>query len=272
LNAVIVLDKSGENKPVDVEIFYDPAETLTADIAKGVVVAVLDGITKKAFNVPELFHIKEKSVATESLSYINFLLPGVIGMSVMFSAMFGTAYPLVMEREKGILRRLRLTLLSPSTFIAAKSVGMAVIAFMQAAIILLTGVLIFDVKILGSLLDASLVVLIGCLMMVALGFFIAGISNRLESVDAISNSIGMPMMFLAGTFFTIDGAPDWLKSIAKVLPLTHLNNALRDILIKGKTFIDIHTMLFAMLAWTLVFLVLAVYFFKWELPPKKRTG
>lgn len=271
LDIVIAVGEQEKYKPTDVEIYYDPAETFTSEVGKSLVSSVLDEITKQTFKVPKLFEIKKRSVATKTLSYISFLLPGVLGMSIMFSAMFGTAYPLVNEREKGILRRLRMTLMSPVTFIAAKSVGMVIIAFIQAAIIVATGILIFDVKIIGSYIDASFIVLLGCLMMVALGLFIAGLANRIESLDAIANAIAMPMMFLAGTFFPIDNAPHWLRTLANFLPLTYLNEALRDIMVRGKSLFDINADILIIFAWTVGFLVLAIYFFKWELPQKSRS-
>ncbi|MCW3490374.1 ABC transporter permease [Dethiobacter alkaliphilus] len=270
LDAVIVLDEStAANSLIDVEIFYDQTENLTGGMARSFIISLLDQIRMQAFAVPELFDVTETSVARETLSYMSFLMPGVIGMSIMFSALFGTSYPLVMEREKGILRRLRLTLVTPVSFIGAKTVGLLAIAFMQAAIIIITGILFFDVQIVGSLWAASFVVLIGCLMMVALGLLVAGLANRLESVDAIANSIGMPMMFLAGTFFPVDGAPRWLQTIATVLPLTYLNDALREILVTGSTLVDVSNTLLIIVAWTVVFFAFAIYLFKWEVNYQK---
>ncbi|MHB0976454.1 MAG: ABC transporter permease [Candidatus Aquicultorales bacterium] len=270
LDVVIVVGKDKPQEATDVGIFYDESDTLGSSVGRSIARSVMDGINMKAYKVPAMFDVKEESVATESLSYISFLLPGVIGMSVMFSTMFGTAYPLVMEREKGILRGLKLTLVRPTTFIGSRAVVMVIIAFMQAAIILMTGVFFFGVQVVGSLLSAALIVFVGCLMMVSIGLFIAGLANRLESVDAIANSIGMPMMFLAGSFFPIDGAPQWLQSFGKVLPLTYLNDSLRDILIKGQALSDVRMSILIMCGWTLGFLALAIYFFKWEVPVNRK--
>lgn len=268
LDVVVIVSSQKKFKATDVEVYYDPAESFSSEIGKSLVTSVFDGISKQMFKIPKIFEIKKKSVATKTLNYISFLLPGVLGMSIMFSSMFGTAYPIVMEREKGILRRLRLTLMKPATFIAAKSVGMVIISFLQAIIIIITGLLVFDVKIIGSYIDASFIVLIGCLMMVSLGFFVSGLANRLESLDAIANAVAMPMMFLAGTFFPIDNAPSWLKSVANLLPLTYLNEALRDILVRGNSLLDISADILIIFGWSIGFLLLAIYFFKWELPQK----
>lgn len=255
---------AGYEQMVDVELFYDPGEMLAGGTALAMVRGTLDGITRVVRDVPPLFSVRETGVAAEGLTFMSFLLPGVIGMSVMFSSLFGTAFPLVMEREKGILRQIKLTPVKTAVFLGAKSVGMTIIAFLQAAIIIVTGVLLFEVKIKGSLLAAALVVLLGSLMMVALGLVVAGTAKRLESVDSIANVIAMPMMFLAGTFFPIDMAPGWLRSVAAFLPLTYLNNALRDVLVRGRVLADVLPSLGVMVLWVLLFIALAAYLFRWE--------
>lgn len=266
IHLLVAFRAAEAGQPVDVELFYDQNEMLATGTAKSVVRGVLDGVTKAVFAVPELFRVKETVISTEVLTFMSFLLPGIIGMSIMFSALFGTAYPLVTEREKGILRRVRLTPVKAAVFLGAKAIGMTVIAFMQAAIIIVTGISLFDVQILGSLPAAALIALLGALMMVSLGLLIAGVAKRVESVDSIANAIAMPMMFLAGTFFEIDAAPDWLQSVARILPLTHLNGALRDVLIRGQELSAVLPALLIMVAWALVFIMVAAYLFKWESP------
>lgn len=266
IHLLVAFRAAEAGQPLDVELFYDQNEMLASGMARSMVRGVLDGITKAVLAVPELFRLKETVISTEVLNFMSFLLPGVIGMSIMFSALFGTAYPLVTEREKGILRRVKLTPVKTSVFLGAKAVGMTVIAFMQAAIIIATGISLFDVQILGSLPAAAFVTLLGALMMVSLGLLLAGVAKRVESVDSIANAIAMPMMFLAGTFFEIDGAPDWLQSVAGILPLTHLNSALRDILIRGQELADVLPALLTMVAWALIFILAAAYLFKWESP------
>lgn len=264
LHVVVAFGRPAAGQPVEVELFYDPGEMLASGTALAMVKGILDGIARMAQEVPPLFAFRETGVAAEGLTYMSFLLPGVIGMSVMFSSLFGTAYPLVMEREKGILRQIKLTPVKTAVFLGAKSVGMTIIAFMQAAIIIVTGVLLFDVQIKGSLLAAALVVLLGSLMMVALGLVVSGTARRLESVDSIANVIAMPMMFLAGTFFPIDAAPGWLQSAASVLPLTYFNSALRDVLVRGEMQSGVLLPVGAMAFWTFAFITLAAYLFRWE--------
>lgn len=273
-HVVVVFDSQAAEpgQPVQVEIFFDPGEEMGAGgVARTMVMGALDGIAKQVQGLPELFVIEQTSVAVEELSFISFLMPGIIGMSVMFSCLFGVASPLVTEREKGILRQVKLTTVPTPVFLAAKSAGMTVIAFLQAFIIIAVGIMFFDVEISGSLLGASVVLFLGSLMMVALGMLVAGIAGRVESVDSIANMIAMPMMFLAGTFFPIDSAPSWLRGIAEVLPLTHLNSGLRDTLVGGQTLGDITPALIAMAVWTAVFIGAASVRFRWE-PQKKSNG
>jgi ABC-2 type transport system permease protein len=264
LHVVVAFGRSAAGQITEVELFYDPGEMLAGSTALAMVKGILEGMARVVQQVPPLFSIKETGVAAEGLTFMSFLLPGVIGMSVMFSSLFGTAYPLVMEREKGILRQIKLTPVKTTVFLGAKAVAMTIIAFLQAAIIIAAGVLLFDVTIKGSLVAAALVVLLGSLMMVGLGLVVSGTARRMESVDSIANVIAMPMMFLAGTFFPIDTAPGWLQSTAAVLPLTYFNNALRGVLIKGEILTGVLVPLGAMVLWTLVFVALAAHLFRWE--------
>lgn len=264
LHVVAAFGPSAAGQMVEVELFYDPGEMLAGSTALAMAKGTLDGIARVVQQVPPLFSIKETGVAAEGLTFMSFLLPGVIGMSVMFSALFGTAYPLVMEREKGILRQIKLTSVKTVVFLSAKAVGMTIIAFLQAGIIITIGVLLFDVRIKGSLAAAALVVLLGALMMVALGLVVSGTARRMESVDSIANVIAMPMMFLAGTFFPIETAPGWLQSAAAVLPLTYFNNALREVLVRGEMLSGILSPLGAMALWTILFVALAAHLFRWE--------
>ncbi|MCL4554735.1 MAG: ABC transporter permease [Actinobacteria bacterium] len=273
-HVVIVFDPQAteSGQPIQVEILYDPGDAMgTGGVARTMVMGVLDGIAKQAQGAPELFVIEETSVLVDELPFISFLMPGIIGMSVMFSCLFGVASPLVTEREKGILRQVKLTTVRTPVFLAAKSAGMTVLAFLQALIIIGVGMLLFDVEISGSLVGASVVLFMGAMMMVALGMLVAGIAGRVESVDSIAQLIAMPMMFLAGTFFPIDMAPSWLRGIAEVLPLTYLNSGLRDTLVGGQSLGDIKSALIAMAGWTLVFIAAASIRFRWE-PQKKSNG
>lgn len=258
-------------QPVEVDLIYDPADDMAGgQVARAMMTGALDGIAKAAQDIPELFRVTESSVAAERLPYISFLMPGIIGMSVMFSCLFGTAGPLVTEREKGILRQIKLTPVRTPVFLAAKSAGMTVIAFLQAMIIIVIGMVAFDVEIHGSLWAAAIVLLLGSLMMVALGLVIAGIASRVESVDSIANAIAMPMLFLAGTFFPMDGAPLWLRTVGDALPLTYLNSGLRETLVGGGSVGDVWQALTVMAVWTVLFIGVASRLFRWD--ARKQNG
>lgn len=273
-HVVIFFDSQATDpgQPIRVELLYDQGGQMGAGgVARTMVMGALDGIAKQVQGIPELFVIEQTSVAAEELSYISFLMPGIIGMAVMFSCLFGVASPLVTEREKGILRQVKLTAVRTPVFLAAKSAGMTVISVLQATIIVVVGTTFFDVEMSGSLVGASVVLLLGALMMVSLGMLIAGIAGRIESVDSIANLVAMPMMFLSGTFFPIDMAPSWLRSIAEFLPLTYMNSGLRDTLVGGQALGDITPALAAIVGWTAVFIAAASFRFRWE-PQRKSNG
>ena len=264
VDAVVYVGSTGKDRVTRLEIYHDPANALEGGMVQGIVSSVVEGVNREISRVPSLFQVSRHSVRSERLNYISFLLPGVIGMAVMFSSLFGTAYPLVNDREKGILRRLRVTPMPLPSFIAAKAVGQMVIAFLQALLIILVGILLFGVEILGDWLSVATVLILGSLVFVTLGFVIAGGAGRLETVDPLANVVAMPMMFLSGTFFPVDQAPAWLQPVIQVLPLTYLNNALREVLIKGGNVFAVGTELGALAAATIIFFLLALRMFRWE--------
>src|SRR5205823_6082982 len=115
----------------------------------------------------------------------------------------------------------------------------------------------FQVHIIGSYWLVALCILLGALMFLGLGFTISGLSKTVDSVPAFANIIVFPMLFLGGTFFSIANMPPWLQVVAKILPLTYLSGALRDVMTKGAGFTDILFDLGIMLAWAVVLIFLA---------------
>jgi ABC-2 type transport system permease protein len=114
-----------------------------------------------------------------------------------------------------------------------------IVSVVQAALFIILGILLFHVQIIGSYWLILLLVIIGAIMFLGLGFTISGLATTTDAVPAIANLIVFPMLFLGGVFFSIDNMPQWLQYIAKVLPLTYFSTGLRDIMNKGAGFVDV---------------------------------
>jgi ABC-2 type transport system permease protein len=213
---------------------------------------------------PTLFTVQSQTVTSESLRAIDFLLPGILAMSLMQLGLFATAPALVQLREQQVLRRIGATPLPRTTLLAAQVVYRLSIGITQTLIIIVVGMLLFNVHMVGSWPELVLVVLMGAFMFVAMGYFISGLAKTQESVIGISQAINFPMMFLSGLFFSVDVMPAWIRPVMSALPLTYLADALRQIMVGAPPLNSMGVDLAVLAAWMLVCSVLAVRLFKWE--------
>ncbi len=224
----------------------------------------LDKTTLAITNAPTLFTVEEKAVNSKNLTYFEFLLPGLIALSIMQMSVFSVAFAFAQYKEKGVLKRLLATPMRPFQFVAANVFTRLIVAVLQTAIFIAVGVFLFKAHIIGSLFLVLLCVILGALMFLGLGYTISGLSKTVETVPALANLIVFPMLFLGGTFFPISNMPNWLQNIAKFLPLTYFSTALRDIMTKNAGFMDISKNLIAMLVWGIILIFLATLTFSFQ--------
>ncbi len=270
-NRSVVLDLS--NNPLKGLVNPNNAGTLTiyknagdaqADTVVSIIGQMFDKISIAQAHVPQLVNLNVQEVNAHNLKYIDFLLPGLIAMAVMQLSVFSVAFVFVDYKEKGILKRVLATPVRPYQFVAANIITRLIVAVVQALFFIAVGILLFKVHIIGSYFLILLIVILGAIMFLGLGFTVSGISKTTESVPAFANLIVFPMLFLGGTFFPVDSMPTWLQYVSKILPLTYFSTALRDVMNKGSGFGDISFDLIIMLVWSVVLVALAVYTFSFE--------
>jgi ABC-2 type transport system permease protein len=197
--------------------------------------------------------------------YTDFLIPGIIALSVMQTGLFTVLYTFVHLRQRGILRRLKATPLRATDFLAAQVGTRLILAAAQTLILVLLALLVFRVHIYGNVGWILLLAVLGAAVFLAVGFAISGSTGSVESAAPIANAIGLPMIVLSGVFFSRGGMPGWLHGITDLLPLTYLVDGLRHISYDGWGLLDIRTDLLGMAAWLVISGALAVRLFRWEL-------
>ena len=197
-------------------------------------------------------------------SYVDLLVPGLLAMAIAQSAAFGVAFSLVAWRQKGMLRRLRLTPLPLREFAAGRVLFPLMIALVQAVILLTVGRVLFGVHLVGNLLALMPLVLLGALCFIALGMCIGGRVNTEDATAALSNLIVLPMMFLGGVFFPLSSAPGAVRVIAHFLPLTYLADGLQDVAVRGHSFASTLPNLGRARAFAVVLAALALRRFRWN--------
>jgi len=166
-------------------------------------------------------------------NYAAFLLPGLLGMNLMSMGLFAVGMVNVAYREKGKFKRLGVTPLPKSIFLGGQILHRLTVAALSVVFVLITGKLAFGISNQGSYLLLSLLILLGTATFMALGFALSSFANTSETYAAISNLLFFPMMFLGGVYFSLDGAPKWLKDSVQVMPLGPYLKALRAVFNDG---------------------------------------
>jgi ABC-2 type transport system permease protein len=235
-----------------------------AGIIKGIVFGAADRVSIAASGGPPALAFQARSVDSSSLTYIDFLLPGILALSIMISAVIGLSTVLVNWRQRGILRRLKLTPIPLAEFFAARITASLVVAVMQVVVLLAFGRLVFGIHISSTAWAAVPVALAGCLCFLAMGFAIGSVVSNPETGDAVSNVITNPMMFLSGTFFPVAAMPSFVQAIARVLPLYYMANGLRDTTVRGLSLTHVAPDIGVLLAATAVLALVALRSFRWE--------
>jgi ABC-2 type transport system permease protein len=254
----------GAGKPAQVQVHYDPANQTTAQVVFAIIAKVVDDFDQQTTGRHPLLSVAPVSATSQDLRVIDFLLPGILGMSLMQLGLFATAPQLVHLREQQVLRRIGATPLPRATLLAAQVLHRLTIGLAQALLTILVGVLLFKFRISGNLAVVAGFIVLGALTFIALGYLIAGLAKTSESVNGITQVFGFPMMFLSGLFTPLDLMPAWIKPVSAALPLTYLADALRQIMVGAAPSFGLTLDFGVLAAWLVVCAVLAVRFFRWE--------
>ena len=257
---------SARPRPAKVELFFDPSSTFTSQAVRGTVTNVIAEVNKRMSNAPDLIIVESHSVRSADLRYIDFLVPGIIALTLMNSALFGLGGTVVNYRERGILRRLKVTPQPLSGFIAAQITNQLVFSILRAALLIVVAQTFFGVAVLGDYLSLLIVVIVGSLTFTTIAFSIASFSRTRETNDTLSNIVSMPMMFLGGVFFPVDSAPAWIQPLINLMPLKYLGDAMRDVMVKGESLTNPKVMfdMYVLMGVTFVFFFISIKLWKWE--------
>ena len=243
-----------------VDIAYDETEGPNADVGVSVLSQILMSVGGGASAVP----ITTRPVEALDITYIDFFVPGILAMSLMNSGVIGLSTTFVTYREKGILRRIKVTPFSLTSFILARIVTTLIIAVLQAVVLVGLGMLIYGMTLRGNPLLILLTILIGGLAFLAIGFALSGMARNTETAASYANLVTFPMLFLSGTFFAVDALPTWLQGLTRILPLRYLIDALREPMTRGNGLETIWLDLVVLMGTFAVGMIIAVRFFRWD--------
>ena len=249
------------------QVYYDqssPVEEAIARAAVQSIVANLNQSVQSGHAAASVVTVQEEAVSVRNLREIDWLTPGMVGMLLMWANLTVGAV-LVGWRQQGIMRRLAATPLRPGALVGSQILARLALSLGQGIVLLAVAMLLFRVQIVGSWLALLATMTLGSLTLLSLGFVIGSFARTESVAQSISTLISFPMMFLSGSYFPTDNAPAFLAPVIKALPLSYLNDALRQIINNGAslTASAVQGDLLVLAAWLLVALLLSTRAFRW---------
>lgn len=237
----------------------------TAQITSSTMRGIVQKMGQVMSGAPDPVQLNEEvAQGVKDFKYVDFMVPGIIAMVVMFGGLAGYALEIATYREKGILRRIKVSPLSLPSFLAGGIATVLIFTLAQAAVLLTLGILAFKLQITGNYLYIVILLILGALSFLALGFLISSLTKNSRSAGMASQAIAMPMMFLSGVFFPLAMMPAALKVIARCLPLYYLGDALRRVMIDSASLASVWLDITVLLGVGLIAFMASIRFFRWE--------
>ncbi len=226
---------------------------------------VMEKVIRESIIPDEMFVSKviKQQIKGEQIRYIDWLFPGILGMNIMFSSLFGVGYVIVRYRRSGVLKRLKATPVTAFEYLTAQMVSRVLILLSTSFLVWFGCHFLFSFKMQGSYFDAFVIFLIGTICLVSLGLIIACRGTNEELTNGVINFICWPMMFLSEVWFSLEGSSVWVKSMAKVFPLTHFLTAARKVINGGANLSQVSSEITILIAMSLIFLSIGSLFFSW---------
>ncbi len=207
---------------------------------------------------------QRQEVTGKPIRYVDWLLPGILGMNIMFSCLFGVGWVVVRYRKNGFLKRLRATPLRAIEFISAQVLSRLLLIMAVTTVVFIGLKLTLGFPLEGSALLLFFTAMLGTISMIALGLFIAARFASEELAAGVLNAVTWPMMLLSGVWFSLEGSSSWVQWIAKMFPLTQMLEAARAIMLDGAGLVDVAPQLLFLALSAVLFLALGAKFFRWR--------
>ena len=214
---------------VNVTLYGDPSQA-TFGMAQGVIGAVAEQMNFYLTGARPVIGMAMESVASETFRYIDYFLPGIVGMTAMTNALFTMTSVCAEYRTRKYFKLLGTTTLTKAEWLASKILWFSLILTLSLFATVAVGMAVWNVQVRIDAVSLALIVT-GAVLFTSMGMVLGSVIKDPESGVALANAIGFPMMFLSGSFFPLEAMPEYLRNVSLALPLTYLNNGLRDAMV-----------------------------------------
>ena len=230
----------------------------------GVARFTVDEVLQRAAGRADAFTPGDELIDLPGSRYIDWLVPGLLGMNVMMTGLWGIAFSIGMARARKLIKRLSATPMRRSHFLLAQIAGRLSFLPLEAGVLIVFAHYAFGVPVRGSWVLLSLLILLGAVSAAALSLFVASRARSFESISGLINFAIVPMWILSGVFFSSAHFPGAIQPFVQALPLTALNDALRGVMLAGDGFGAVAHEVAILSAWTVVCFGLALRVFRWQ--------
>lgn len=242
-----------------VTYWFDP-DRPEARIARLTVDAVLQSHAGRT----DAVQVSDRYLTERGSRYIDFLIPGLLGMNLMGTGMWGVGFYIVNARSRGMLKRLVATPMRRSDYLLSQVLGRLVFLGLEVGLLVGFGMTVFGVPMRGSWTGLFTVSLLGGMTFAGLGLLTASRAHTIEGVSGLMNVVLLPMWILSGIFFSTSRFPDALQPVVQALPLTALNDALRAVMLDGATLAAVRVEMAVLAAWGVAAFAAALVLFRWR--------
>ena len=250
------------HRTTNLTVYVDPEAASSSGTVLGAVGGVANYFNLRASNGSAIIGVAQENVGSQVFSYIDYLIPGLIGFSILTSPMFSMVDIASSYRKDGIFRELSLTPLTRAEWLTSHILWYTSLTFVTAGIMIGAGIVLFGAHV-NVTLGLIPFLVAGPLLFVSLGMLAGSVAKTPESAALIGNIITFPMMFLSGTFFQVSMFPPYLQSFARILPLYYVIDGMNQVMLFSNTTRAL-TDVVVVFAIAVVIFLLAVRFFKWR--------
>jgi ABC-type multidrug transport system permease subunit len=254
---IVVRPSGGPSEPV--EYRFDPSRP-----EAGVARARVDDALQRAAGRVDPVESRERPVSEPGGRYVDFLVPGLIGMNLMSAGMWGVGYALVDMRIKKLLKRMLATPMRAADFMAAQMATRVLSTFLEVGVLLGFATLVLGVPVRGSLVSVMAVALLGALSFAGLGIAVSCRAQKIETVSGLMNLVQLPMFVGSGVFFSVERFPEPVQPVLRALPLTALIDALRAVTLEGAPLVSQWPRLLVLGAWGGASFWVGLRLFRWS--------